>query len=394
MTLLGGCWPTVEQADLLRATLLRGPEAVQAWERWRTTASLERLDAASARLLGQLGRNLRQNGVSDPLLSTLRRFYRRTWYENQLRLRDAAVLVARMRDRGLEPMLLKGAALVVGYYRDAGLRPMEDVDVLVATHQAVAAAAVLTELGWTGPEAVTPRHVSASHAMAFSDARGRQVDLHWHLLPESCWPGDETSLWARAVVARVGGVEVRVLDPAHQLFHSCAHGVRWEPVAPLRWIADAAMVLARAPDLDWDRLVEESERHQLSLPVGEALDYLRREIGLAVPSEVVARLRDMPVPPGERLAYRWRTRPAGRLFGRLPEHWLRYRRLRRGLRGQSAIGFIDYLEVTFGCHGLRDLARRGLLRHRWRRGSETAVHEYERQLAASGAPADRSPARC
>jgi hypothetical protein len=387
MTPRGGCWPTAEQTDLLRAALLRGPEGVQAWQRWKATALLGRLDAASVRLLGQLWRNLQKNGVDvdDRLLEAFRQYYRRTWYGNHLRLRDAGVVLVALRDRGIEPMLLKGAALVVGYYGDAGARPMEDVDILVRGDDAVAAAASLRELGWIAPQAITPRHIRATHAMAFTGPRGGQVDLHWHLLPESCWAGADAPLWERSAVLGVAGVDVRVMEPADQLFHCCAHGVRWEPVTPLRWIADAAMVLARAPDLDWDRVAAASERHQLTLPVGDALDYLRSELGLAVPPRTVERLRGVRVSASDRLAHRWRTRPAGRFVGRLPEHWLRYRRLRgRRRTGEPSIGFVDYLEVTFGCAGLWSLARRGLGRRRWRREAAAALDDYERDLTAAG----------
>jgi hypothetical protein len=145
------------------------------------------------------------------------------------------------------------------------------------------------------------------------------------------------------------------------------------------------MVLARAPDLDWDRVAAASERHQLTLPVGDALDYLRNELGLAVPPRIVERLRGARVSASDRLAYRWRTRPAGRFVGRLPEHWLRYRRLRRRRRtGEPSIGFVDYLEVTFGCSGLWSLAHRGLGRRRWRREAAAALDDYERDLTAAG----------
>jgi hypothetical protein len=294
-------------------------------------------------------------------------------------------------------MLLKGAALVLGYYGDAGSRPMEDVDVLVRSDDAVAAAAALGELGWSAPQAITSRHVRASHAMAFVGPRGGQMDLHWHLLPESCDAGAGAPLWDRAAMLHVAGVDVRVMDPADQLFHCCAHGVRWEPVAPLRWIADAAMVLTRAPDLDWPRVLEASVRHRATLPVGDALDYLRNELGLEVPPGLVEQLRGVPVSAGDRLAYRWRTRPAGRLLGRLPEHWLRYRGLRTlRQRGEPPIGFVGYLEVAFGCPGPWSLALRGLGRRRWRREAASALDHYERDLSidslCADAMGDRSPA--
>jgi hypothetical protein len=145
------------------------------------------------------------------------------------------------------------------------------------------------------------------------------------------------------------------------------------------------MVMTRAPaPIDWDRLREETARHRLTLPVREALTYLGRVIGLEVPSDVLERLQRTAVSRSERLAHRWQTRPAGRLLGRLPEHWLRYRRLRRGAPAEHRIGFVAYLEVTFGCEGLRALARRALWRHRWRRRARSRVSRYDRQLASAG----------
>ena len=61
--------------------------------------------------------------------------------------------------RGIEPMLLKGAALTLLHYRDSGLRPMEDVDILVRTHQ------------WRA--AVDCAHRSGMEAEGFGDAAPR-----------------------------------------------------------------------------------------------------------------------------------------------------------------------------------------------------------------------------
>ena len=239
----GNCWPTSAQRLLLRAVVLRGAEALAAWQRWTQAVNLDRLDAGSIRLLPQLYRSLEREGVRDPLMSKLKGVYRHTWYGNQLRLRDTGVVLGELNRRGIEPMLLKGAALTLLHYRDSGLRPMEDVDILVRTHQWRAAVGALTDLGWTPRVLVTPRRVAASHAMEFADARAQRIDLHWHLLPVSCWPGADDEFWERASTTALRGVRVSVLDATDQLLHTCAHGVKWEHVPPLRWIADAALNL-------------------------------------------------------------------------------------------------------------------------------------------------------
>ena len=48
---LGDCWPTPDQTLLLRAALLPGEAAREAWVAWRQRASLAELDGGSRRLL-------------------------------------------------------------------------------------------------------------------------------------------------------------------------------------------------------------------------------------------------------------------------------------------------------------------------------------------------------
>ncbi len=286
-----------------------------------------------------------------------------------------------LQERGIEALLLKGAALILLHYRDPGLRPMDDVDILVRTDQAQAAVAALTGRGWRPRSLVTARHVESHHAMDFTDAAGQRVDLHWHVLPENCGRRADDAFWDRARRADLRGVPVRVLDATDQLFHVCAHGVKWESIPPLRWIADATMILAQAgPELDWSRLACLSRQRRLVLPIREALGYLASALASPVPGAVLSELRAAAVSRAERWEYRLRTRPAGRVLGRVPEHWLRYRRLRADREGEKTISFIGYLQVVLGCEGVGELARRALFRHRYRQHAQLTTQHYEREL--------------
>jgi hypothetical protein len=382
----GGCWPTGAQALLLRATLLSGPDGLAAWERWKLAVDLDRLDAASVRLLPHLYRRLEGAGVRDPLMGRLKGTYRHTLYGNHLRLRGAAVVLRELAQAGIATMALKGAALALLYYRDVGRRPMDDVDVLVPTHQAGAAIDVLRQLGWAPRCRVTTRHVQVGHAVDFADARAQRIDLHWHLLPESCWPSADATFWEHAQRATIHGADVAVLHPTEQLFHVCAHGVKWEPLAPLRWVADAALIVGRAEaEIDWDRLARQAEHHRLTLPLREALGYLRDMLGLLIPGEVLEQLQRAHVSRAERWEYHLRARAPSPFLGRLPEHWLRYRRRQWGGE-ETRVGFVRYLEVVLGRDGLWDLGRRALLRHRWRRHARRVSHQYTREVNRASLP--------
>src|SRR5262249_49904199 len=122
-----------------------------------------------------------------------------------------------------------------------------------------------------------------------------------------------------------------------------------------------------AVTIDWTRLLRLTERHRVIPSVRDALSYLETALGIPVPAAALTALRGAAVSWAEGYEYRLRNRPASRAPGRLREHWLRYRRIRRTSQEPDPIGFVGYLEVVLDCDSLGALVRRALFRHRWRR---------------------------
>ena len=166
----GECWPTRSQTWLLRAALLSGPAALQAWQVWKDqNGDLDRLDSGSRRLLPLLFFNLRANRVSDPQMAPLKALYRQTWYRNQNLFYQIADVLEALRSAGIPTMILKGAALGVLHYGDLGLRPMADFDILVPTAQIEQTYAELGQRGWrcTSSVANVQQMTSVRHALNF-----------------------------------------------------------------------------------------------------------------------------------------------------------------------------------------------------------------------------------
>ena len=266
------------------------------------------------------------------------------------------ILLAGFSAAGLDTIILKGSALLALYYPDPGLRPMSDLDVLIRTAEVEAAMALLRRSGWTPQVEVPARTIPVTHSLLFQDAEGTRLDLHWHVLWESCGPGLDDDFWAAAVGTAVGGVPTAALCPADQVFHACVHGVAWNPVPPLRWAADAVVVLriARA-SIAWERLLMQARRLRLVLLLRKALAFLRSALDAPVPEQVLTALQASPTSVVERLEYRARVRPWGR-FGALPRQICHYLRLCRAA-GQPLrlLGFPRYLQQIYGLARLRDL---------------------------------------
>ena len=125
------------------------------------------------------------------------------------------------------------------------------------------------------------------------------------------------------------GVRALALSPADQFLHVCGHGVAWNHVPPLRWIADAAAVVrASGETMDWERVRERAAHHGLGLALAAALRVLDDVAGLRPPDGVRRSIEQMSVSFGERIEFEasinplglasWlaRARMAGRAVGR------------------------------------------------------------------------------
>jgi hypothetical protein len=345
---------------LLRAASLSGAAAVDAWSRWRAGVDITQLDAGSQRLLPLAYRTLSREAVPASALAELRPVYQRTWARNQALFRATTPVLRALRDAGIPLMLLKGAALTLAHYRDHGVRPMADLDVMVPTTDAERAIGVLEGRGFTPALAMTANRRRTCHGFLFRNPGGHTVDLHWHLLLESLRPDADAEFWACARTGTVADVEVKVLDPAHQLFHACAHGLRRNPVPPLRWVADAMAVITHPVEpIEWSRLVAAAERHGMALPVREALRYLARAVDAPGPADVIARLERMPAGVRDRLEFAFRTRvhPHGTVAGVVGAGFTWWRMTADARLVPRVVGFGRYLQDWFGCDGPWPLAR-------------------------------------
>lgn len=312
--------PTPRQLPLLKACLWRGERALAAWAEWRTAeAGLAKVEPGSLRLLPLVYRNLGPQLAEGPDATWLKDAYRASWTANQLGLRVGRRAIDALLAVDIDVLALKGAALIGSVYGDLGARPMDDIDLAVPQPRVGEAVRALREAGLVPIEDDPERLLTTRHSLAFRDPGGQEADLHRGML----WrPGLDEEFWRGSVRAEVAGACVRILNPADQLLHVCAHGAAWNPVHPVRWAADAFKIL-EAPDtfnvltgpdtfkvlgvaeegLDWNRLVAMAERGRLSLPLRDALTYLTAELHAPVPTRVIDELGAIPVSGSERRAH-------------------------------------------------------------------------------------------
>jgi len=185
----------VAQLLLVRAAVLPGACALDAWREWQHSTRMESLEPDSQWLLPLLYANLRRAGVPEPPLRRYANVYRHNWYKNQLLLRVAERLLSSV---GAPVLLLGEAALATGYYPLLGARPIESLNLFCADPAGLAQC--LEETSW---------HRLADQRegrLALVDAFGRRVALCAAVIDAE----QDAGLLARARPLRLGGMRAPV----------------------------------------------------------------------------------------------------------------------------------------------------------------------------------------
>jgi hypothetical protein len=163
---------------------------------------------------------------------------------------------------GGDVVVLRGIALAYTVYDDPALRHCHDLDLLVRAG--------------AGRE---------QHEDGFPVSRHLSLFAPWRLGVGF----DDVA--ADTVPTAVAGTAARVLPPAEAVVHTCAHAATLGiPHSPL-WAVDAALLVRRTPELDWDRVAARARGWRCAGVVADALSWLRREVGVAVPAQCVRDLR-------------------------------------------------------------------------------------------------------
>ena len=261
----GGPELRVEQRALLRAALLDGDDARDAFAWWRTHVDLDLIDPASRRLLPLLARRMAELAPDDSVLGRVRGNYRHSFATNLATWRATTPALHELHAQGIAVVLLDGIALLDAYDGDWGARPIGVVDVLVPTARADDAIEVLGASGWAPAQEQSLawlrwRARARRPGWTFQRGEGR-LGLQWHALASSVGTGADDELWSAVRAAPFADVTALVLDRADALLRVLVRGGNGDG-PPVQWVADAFLMLRQGFDAaSRDRLVHLAHRH-------------------------------------------------------------------------------------------------------------------------------------
>jgi hypothetical protein len=191
---------------------------------------------------------------------------------------------------GIEALLVKGPLVSLLAYDDPGVRSYVDLDLLVRDEAILPASRILTALGFEAdvPEAVILTGKIPGEYLFRRSGAQQIVELHtektFRYYPR---PMRIEDLYARQRRVPLDGRDVPALCLEDELVLNCIHGAKhfWER---LMWPADIAAIVARHPEIAWERARQSAgdvgaERMlHVGLLLGESL------LGVPVPAAMAA----------------------------------------------------------------------------------------------------------
>ena len=288
-------FPNPGQEMLLRAALATDGRAGEHFRRWLEIVPFEgQHDAGSYRLLSLLWTTLSNAGVEHPHLGRLKGVFRNNWVKASQRLALATDLLHMLGAAGIRTLVGKGLPLALAYYETAAHRPMNDVDIVVAADDAPLASRLLEQRGFLTDRGRWSSERRLRHALLHQHPKHGEVDLHWHVLFDCPNEAADRPFWQHAASLSVGAAETLRPSATELLLQVVVHGMRPNALPPIRWVADAAMVIRSGDEIDWSRLADFAREQGVATRVALGLSYLQRTFDIAVPDHLLGELGARP----------------------------------------------------------------------------------------------------
>lgn len=302
-------FPNASQKLLLKTALMEKKIAIQSWREWRKSVDFELdVDHGSFRLLPLAYHNLTSFDYSDDLVAgRLKGIYRQAWIKNQQLFYKTANVLKVLQNGGIKTVVLKGIALTELIYKNYGIRPMSDMDILVPYQEAQKAIEILKKAGFAvESEHLLEHNLEYGRSIAFADADGTEIDLHWYAFVNSLGNVQKNDFWDHLIPVEISGVKTYSLNHTDNLLHAIVHGIRKNPEPPIRWVADSMKIIESADvKIDWQRLISYASKFRVFLQVKKALTYLKNHFDAKIPEHIIDQMEKYEPSYVERIVYNY-----------------------------------------------------------------------------------------
>ncbi len=338
------CWPNENQTLLLKAALNKDESAIEAWKKWSSKVDFENTDNGSYRLYPLVYRNLTDLNI-DPnhIPEIFKGVYRYYWsYSNRLFVKTSSVL-KKLITNNIPVLLLKGAPLAINFYDNIATRPLNDIDIMIRHEHLNQTIDILNKNGF---HSISPIHRNTfkwRHAICFKNNDGFEIDLHLSLFLENLNEEHQETYWKHSENMNFMGLKTLTICPTDHLFHTIVHGLNHNDLAPIRWIADAKMIINKNT-IDWERIVDLAIKNKLSVKLLVSLKYLKSNFIKTIPEEVFDAFLKIPNNRFQKIEFLEKTKKSNQI----KIHWYNYLRTKNNSKNIFPFNLIPYLKASFG----------------------------------------------
>jgi hypothetical protein len=227
-------------------------------------------------------------------------------------------VLAAFQKAGIPCIVLKGIALAELVYPNIGMRGMSDVDILVKKEELFTVDEHLSSHGYTSVDSTVTKAIHnpvgylASLEYRKNDPSPLNLHVHWHTVNTSV-PAtmfveqiDINRLWEHSAVTGVADSHALMLRPEHLIIYLCEHALRvGHSFDRMILICDIFFSIKTFEKIiDWDFIVEESRRFNLSRFVYYSLSIVKHYTSLDISDGCIAKLRPPDISLGEKLFLR------------------------------------------------------------------------------------------
>ena len=285
---------------------------------WTRLVEKARQEGVSAVLFHNIAKNHLEDLVPQESYRDLSNHYYANLKRNMSIIGELREVLATFQEAGIPCIVLKGIALAELVYPSIGMRGMSDVDILVKKEDLFTVDKHLSSHGYTSADSSVTKAIHnpvgylASLEYRKNDPSPLNLHVHWHIVNTSV-PAtmfveriDINRLWENSAMTAVADSRALMLRPEHLIIYLCEHALRvGHSFDRLILICDIFFsIKAFEKIIDWNFIVEESRRFNLSRFVYYSLSIVKHYTSLDIADGCIAKLRPPDISLGEKLFLR------------------------------------------------------------------------------------------
>jgi hypothetical protein len=284
---------------------------------WTRLVEKARQEGVSAVLFHNIAKHRLEDLIPKESYRNFSNHYHANLKRNMSIIGELREVLATFQKAGIPCIVLKGIALAELVYPNIAMRGMSDVDILVKKENLFTVDEHLSSLGYISADSTVTKaiHNPVGYLASLEYRKnGSPLNLHvhWHTVNTSV-PAtmfveqiDINRLWKYSAITGVADSHALMLRPEHLIIYLCEHALRvGHSFDRMILICDIFFsIKAFEKIIDWDFIVEESRRFNLSRFIYFSLSIVKHYTSLEIADGCIAKLRPPDISLGEKLFLR------------------------------------------------------------------------------------------